>query len=46
MKEQSLRSELRKWLATIFLNWAFSILPNGEFKTRFSVFLQRNIMEL
>jgi len=38
--------EIRKLIASIFLQWAFSVLPDGEFKQQYRKFLLQWIMTL
>jgi hypothetical protein len=39
-------TEIRKYIASVLLKLAFYIVPKGEFKNTFSVFLHNQIMNL
>ncbi len=38
--------EIKLWITSLFIKWAFSMCPEGEFKTNFSIFLLNNIHKL
>lgn len=37
--------EFRKLVATWFMNWAFQIMPDCDFKTKLARFIRDNIMD-
>lgn len=39
-------TEIRKYISSVLLRLAFVILPKGEFKNNFSVFITNEIMNL
>lgn len=38
--------EIRKWIVSILMLWAFNICPEGSFKIQFAIFLKNNIKSL
>lgn len=38
--------EIKLWLTSLFIKWAFNICPEGKFKNSFSFFIRDNIMNL
>ena len=38
--------EIKKWITSLLLKWAFNICPEGKFKTKFALFIQSDIMNL
>jgi hypothetical protein len=43
---KNLKSEIRKLIASRLLALSFSIIPEGNFKTKYCDFLKDNIMDL
>lgn len=41
-----MKKEIKLWITSVLLNWAFTICPNGKFKHSFAYFLKNNIMDL
>lgn len=42
----SLIKEIRFWLVSVFIGWAFDVCPNGKFKDSFAAYLRENINDL
>jgi uncharacterized protein YktB (UPF0637 family) len=38
--------EIKLWLTSVFIMWAFDICPNGKFKDSFAEYLRENITDL
>jgi hypothetical protein len=38
--------EIKLWLTSVFIKWAYDVCPNGYFKNEFSKFLVSNITDL
>ncbi len=38
--------EIKLWITSLFIKCAYSMCPEGEFKTNFSIFLANNIHKL
>ena len=38
--------EIKLWLTSVFIMWAFDVCPNGKFKVAFAQFLRDNITDL
>jgi hypothetical protein len=38
--------EVKLWLTSVFIMWAFDVCPNGKFKVAFAQFLRDNITDL
>ena len=38
--------EIKLWLTSVFIMWAFDICPDGYFKNAFAQFLRENITDL
>lgn len=43
---REIKTEIKKLIATWCLDWALSVLPDGEFKVRYAMFLTQNIDKL
>lgn len=43
---KKLKTEFKKLVTGLLLNFAFEICPNGKFKNEFAKFLLQNIKEL
>jgi hypothetical protein len=43
---KSLIKEIRFWLVSVFIEWAFDVCPNGKFKDSFAAYLRENITDL
>jgi len=43
---RSLIKEIRFWLVSVFIGWAFDVCPNGKFKDSFAAYLRENITDL
>ena len=41
-----MKREIKLWLTSVFIKWAYNICPNGDFKNEFSKFLFDNVMDL
>ena len=42
----NLKDEIKRYFASVLLHESFKMLPDGKFKTAFSLFLEENIEEL
>jgi hypothetical protein len=38
--------EIKLWLVSLFIKWAYSICPEGEFKVQFTWFITNHIEKL
>jgi hypothetical protein len=38
--------EIKLWLTSVFIKWAFDICPEGKFNNSFAKFLRDNITDL
>ena len=38
--------EIKLWLTSVFLKWAFDVCPEGKFYNSFAYFLKNNITDL
>lgn len=38
--------EIKKWIVSVLLNWAFDVCPKGDFRTEFAIFINNHIMKL
>lgn len=45
-EKKTFRTEFRKLIATILMNWAFQIMPTCDFKNKYADFMTKNIMDL
>ena len=43
---KNLLREIKLWLTSVFIMWAFDICPNGYFKNAFAKFLREHITDL
>ena len=43
---KKLKNEFKRWLVSVFIEWAFDLCPDGEFKLQFAIFINQNIMKL
>jgi hypothetical protein len=43
---KKLIKEIRFWLASVFIRWAFDVCPDGNFKGSFAKYLKENITHL
>jgi len=46
IKLNNMWREIKLWLTSVFIMWAFDICPNGYFKNAFAQFLRENITDL
>jgi hypothetical protein len=46
IKLNNMWREIKLWLTSVFIMWAFDICPNGYFKNSFAQFLRENITDL
>lgn len=43
---KQLKLEFKKWLVSLFIEWAFDLCPDNDFKLEFAKFIQKHIMKL